>query len=83
MRIKMKTVSSGPAGCFQPGDERDVSDVEGAALVRGGYADDVTPRATLHVPQRVAEVAIAPAAEVAAPSKPKGQFPPKPAPRPR
>jgi len=69
----MKTVSSGPAGCFQPGDERDVSDAEGSALVRGGYADDVTPRATLHVQQRVAEVAVAPAATVSDPVIPQPQ----------
>jgi hypothetical protein len=72
MRIKMKTVSSGPAGCFQPGDERDVSDAEGSALVRGGYADDVTPRATLHVPRPI-EVAVAPAREVSDPVIPQPQ----------
>jgi hypothetical protein len=41
--IKYKTISCGPAGSFQPGDVRfDVSDEEASALVRGGYADDVT-----------------------------------------
>ena len=72
MRIRMKTVSSGPSGCFQPGDERDVSDAEGAALVRGGYADDVTPRTTLHVPRPV-EVAVAPAPSVSDPVIPQPQ----------
>ena len=72
MKIKMKTVASGPDGCFQPGDERIVSDAEGAALVRGGYAEDVTPRATLHVSRSI-EVAVAPTAEASDPVVARGR----------
>lgn len=51
--IKYKSTSCGPAGSFQPGDVRhNVPDNEALALVNGGYAVDVTPRATLSVPVR-------------------------------
>lgn len=51
--IQYKSTACGPAGSFQPGDKRQgVPDDEAMALVSGGYAIDITPRATLTVPVR-------------------------------
>lgn len=44
MRIKHLTLMSGPAGNFQIGQEREIDDAEGAALVTGGYAIEVKRR---------------------------------------
>lgn len=39
MRIRMRTLASGPAGQFYPGQVYEVSDATGLAWVGGGYAD--------------------------------------------
>lgn len=44
MRVKMVSIESGPSGSFHPGDERDVSDHHGHALIAGRHAADITPR---------------------------------------
>lgn len=57
MHIKHITLMSGPAGTFEIGHERDVSDKEGAALVAGGYAIEIS--------RRQPETATAPVGETA------------------
>ena len=44
MRIKHITLMAGPAGTFPPGAEREINDDQGAALIAGGYAIEVTRR---------------------------------------
>ena len=43
MRIRMKTLSAGPAGTREQGKEYDVPDAEGEQLVRGHHAERVGP----------------------------------------
>lgn len=43
MHIKHLTLMSGPAGCFQIGHVREVSEQEAAGLIAGGYAIEVKP----------------------------------------
>lgn len=43
MHIKHLALMSGPAGSFEIGHVREVSEQEGAALVAGGYAIEVNP----------------------------------------
>lgn len=51
--IEYKTISCGPSGQYQPGEPRyNVPDDEARALIAGGYAIDITPRATLTMPVR-------------------------------
>lgn len=57
MRIKHLTLMSGPAGCFQVGHERDVSDKEGRALVAGGYAIEIKSRVAETATARLGETA--------------------------
>jgi hypothetical protein len=66
MLIRYKSTSCGPQGSFQPGDVREVDAREGEALVCGGYAEDVTPRAA---PVREQAV-IAPAEHATSPAQP-------------
>jgi hypothetical protein len=64
MRIKMLTLAAGPDGVFQPGDERDVADAVGKALVlaRSAVCLDPTPTAEAsysHADAAVTESAVA------------------------
>lgn len=43
MHIKHLTLMSGPAGSFQVGQVREVSEREGSGLIAGGYAIEVKP----------------------------------------
>lgn len=69
--IIYKSIACGPAGSFQPGDRRhDVSDVEAAALVNGGYASYADAgRPTLSVPVRE-QATIAPVEQAVSPVQP-------------
>lgn len=66
MRIKMKTMMAGPDVHRNIGEVVEVGETEGCALVSGGYAEDVTPKAA---PVEVA--AIAPAETATAPAQNK------------
>lgn len=44
MKIIATTSFSGPEGAYAVGEETEVSDEYGAALVRGGLADEVTEK---------------------------------------
>lgn len=57
MRIKLKTLMSGPDGSHQPGTELDVDAKQGKALIEGNYADEIKP------PRRRAETAVVTAPE--------------------
>jgi hypothetical protein len=69
MRVKMTTLECGPLGTFNIGDEREVSDSHGAALVAARSAVDVTVyEKAVVVPVEVAavvvdETAVAPVVE--------------------
>lgn len=55
MAIILRTVLSGPKGCFQPGRHDTFTHDEERALIEGGYAEAVAPppeRAILTVPQK-------------------------------
>lgn len=41
MRVRLKSVYAGPAGCFQPGSEHDFPEQEAKQLVAGGYAESL------------------------------------------
>lgn len=45
MRIRMTNIECGPAGNYQPGDERDLPADHAAALVTGGHAVYLEPAA--------------------------------------
>lgn len=71
--IQYKTIASGPAGAFQPGDVRHgVADDEAAALVNGGFASyvDAGIVVTPAAPQREQAI-IAPAEHAVAPAQPR------------
>lgn len=41
MKVKMRTLMSGPEGTFAPGQTIDVSEGEGKQLIEAGYAEKV------------------------------------------
>ena len=41
MKVRMKSIMAGPAINAAPGQEINVEDEHGAALIKGGYAEDV------------------------------------------
>lgn len=43
MRVRFKSISAGPNGVRLPGQEFEVSDEEGFALIEGRYAELVVP----------------------------------------
>lgn len=43
MKVKLRTLYSGPAGCFHAGQVVNVAEAEARALVSGGYASEVLP----------------------------------------
>ena len=65
MRVRMIKIECGPAGSFQPGDERDVATEHGRALLAAGAAINITPRAPERAVVVPPEVAVTEAAEQA------------------
>jgi len=66
MRVRMRTLSAGPRGVRRPGEEHEVSEEEGRALVKGHYADEVRkPPKPEQAVAGPAETAVAPPAEKA------------------
>lgn len=65
MRVRMVKIECGPAGGFQPGDERNVSPEYGRALVADGAAIDITPRVPEHAVVVPPEAAVMAAPEQA------------------
>ena len=49
MRVRYKTLAAGPCGVFRIGDEAEVTEQLGAALVSGGYADAIGVKAIASV----------------------------------
>jgi len=43
MQVKMLTLESGPAGSFQPGDVRTVTEEHGRELIAGHHAEEMPP----------------------------------------
>lgn len=41
MRVRMREVMSGPQGTVRAGEETEVPDAEGKALIKGRYAEEV------------------------------------------
>ena len=44
MRVEILTLQAGPHGVRHPGDECDVSNDDGKALVAGGYAREISAK---------------------------------------
>ena len=49
MRVRYKTLAAGPDGVFRIGDEAEVTEQLGAALVSGGFADAIGVKAIASV----------------------------------
>lgn len=61
MRVRYKTLAAGPDGVYRIGDEAEVTEQLGAALVSGGYADAIGVKAIASVAvQQVKEVFTSP-----------------------
>lgn len=57
MRVKLKTMMAGPAGCHDAGSVVTVSDDAGAAMVRDGFAVRVDPVLVVDDEPEVAQMA--------------------------
>lgn len=73
MRVRMLTLSAGPAGVVQPGAVVEVSDEEGRALIAGRYAELVEVPIKAAVPVETATLEGAPEAAVARRGRPRGR----------
>jgi hypothetical protein len=51
MKIQMKTLSSGPAGSFQPGQIVDLPEDQARAFVAGGYAVTMESKPKVEAPK--------------------------------
>jgi hypothetical protein len=70
MRVRYKTLAAGPDGVFRIGDEAEVTEQLGAALVSGGYADAIGVKAIASVAvQQVKEALASPAPAKHEPAK--------------
>ena len=58
MKVKMMTLESGPNGSFQPGDEREVTEDHGRALIAGNHAVEIHARVAEHATLREPEKAV-------------------------
>jgi hypothetical protein len=61
MRVRYKTLAAGPDGVYRIGDEAEVTEQLGAALVSGGYADAIGVKSIASVAvQEIKEVFTSP-----------------------